>query len=77
MINAFYPNFDVNQQKLDLWAEIMKDQEYEYVMSKTREYTLDNKFPPTVSDLVIKKRSKSRVQIEHEEMLRREGLLTD
>lgn|SRR5690625_4163382 len=70
-----YPNLEVTQSRVDTWSKFMKDQNPAIVMRKAEEHVLNNKFPPTISDLIVIPFKKSRDQIEHEKMLRENGLL--
>ncbi|HLR70265.1 MAG TPA: replicative helicase loader/inhibitor [Pseudogracilibacillus sp.] len=47
-----YPNFHVDQSKIDHWTRILKDQNPATVMRHAERYVLDNKYPPCLSDLL-------------------------
>lgn len=51
-IVSFYPHFEVTQEKIDNWALIMKDQNFDRVMFRVRKHVETEKFPPTPSELV-------------------------
>lgn len=74
-LNDVYPSVELTQSRIDTWAALMKDQNPAKVMKKAEEYALKNKFPPTISDLRTDSFKKSMDQIEHEKMLKENGLL--
>lgn len=51
LLSDVYPNFDFDQSKIDTWARLLKDQNPAIVMRNAERYTLENKFPPSLSDL--------------------------
>jgi hypothetical protein len=51
VIASVYPNFEVTQDKLDLWTKLLKGNNPAQVMMNVERYILDNKFPPTVADI--------------------------
>lgn len=51
IIKSVYPQFEVSTDKLNVWANLMRDQEAETVISNTKSYVLNNKFPPTIADI--------------------------
>lgn len=74
-LNDIYPNVEVTQSRLDTWHKFMKDQNPATVMQKAENYVINNKFPPTVADLITIKPKKSVSQKRHEKMLKENGLL--
>lgn len=74
-LHDVYPNLEVTQSRLDTWSKFMRNQNPAIVMKKAEKYALNNKFPPTIADLITIKYEKSREQIEHEKMLKENGLL--
>mgnify|MGYP001054982987 FL=1 len=46
-----YPNFVVSSEKVDIWYEFLKDNDYQSVLNKTKEYVKTNRFPPSIADL--------------------------
>lgn len=50
-INSVYPNFEVTQEKIDAWSLVMKDMDFGRVMARAKEHALENKFPPTISEI--------------------------
>lgn len=56
LLSDAYPNFDFDQSKIDTWARLLKDQNPAVIMRNAEQYVLDNKFPPALSDLRVKKK---------------------
>jgi|GEM_PF-6455207 hypothetical protein len=52
-----YPNFEVSSEKLNIWYEFLKDNDYQSVLNNTKEYVLSNRFPPSIADLNKKRES--------------------
>jgi hypothetical protein len=46
-----YPNFEVSSEKLNIWYEFLKNNDYQSVLNNTKEYVLTNRFPPSIADL--------------------------
>lgn len=55
LIEVTYPSFTISQKKIDVWAELLKDQDADRIMYNAKNYAVDNKFPPTISDLRVRK----------------------
>lgn len=56
LLSDSYQVFNFDQSKIDTWTRLLKDQNPAVVMQNAERYVLENKFPPSVSDLrVIKK----------------------
>lgn len=51
LLNDAYPNFDFDQYKINTWAKLLNDQNPAIVMQNAEKYALENKFPPSLSDL--------------------------
>jgi Loader and inhibitor of phage G40P len=51
----FIGRFDADNKTVEAWYFHLKDQNKEEVMEKVKKYVRNNKFPPTVSDLVSSK----------------------
>jgi hypothetical protein len=52
-----YPKFEVSSEKLNIWYEFLKDNDYQTVLRNTKEYVLSNPFPPSIADLNKKRES--------------------
>lgn len=50
-IKSVYPNFVVDQDKIDAWTRVMKDNNPVAVMKNAERYALENKYPPTIADI--------------------------
>lgn len=70
LITHVYQRFDVTSEKLDIWHYFLADQDYKIVRSKTLRHIKNEKFPPTVAEIITIKPKKSVTQIEHEKMLK-------
>ncbi|OHR73978.1 hypothetical protein HMPREF3291_05175 [Bacillus sp. HMSC76G11] len=55
LISAAYPKFDFDQNKLNTWHRLLKDQNPEVIIRNTERYVLENRFPPSIADLREKK----------------------
>lgn len=51
LIGHVYPNFEVTQEKLDVWHKLLKDQNPAVVMKNAERHVLESKFPPVIADL--------------------------
>lgn len=51
LISDAYPHFDFDQGKIDNWSRLLKGQNPVVVMKNAERYVLENKFPPSLSDL--------------------------
>jgi len=51
LIKSIYPTFEVTQEKIDIWANVMKKMDYERVIVRAREHFAENKFPPTIAEI--------------------------
>lgn len=52
-INAAYARFDVTDERLMLWAEMMKDMDYDKVNARLKQHIKVNKFPPSVAEISV------------------------
>src|SRR5690625_2846423 len=51
LIKSVYPNFEVDQMKVDAWAKVMRGQDYDRIIIKLKEHKKTNKFPPTIAEI--------------------------
>ncbi|CEI81266.1 Loader and inhibitor of phage G40P [Oceanobacillus oncorhynchi] len=51
LIKSIYPNFEVTQEKIDMWADVMKGMDFDRVMARAKEHVTTNKFPPTIAEI--------------------------
>lgn len=51
IIHAYYPNFSVNSEKVDVWHKVMEDMDYKRVKKRLEDYAIDSPFPPTVANI--------------------------
>lgn len=50
-----YPNFEVSSEKVDIWHELLADQDLNEVMRKAKDHAKTNKYPPSVAELYTPK----------------------
>lgn len=55
LINEFYEHFDITQSKIDSWALLLKNSDFETVKDNLFKHCRTNKFPPKVSELLLEK----------------------
>ncbi|NRD79796.1 hypothetical protein HPT25_20890 [Bacillus sp. BRMEA1] len=53
-IAVFYDQFEVNQEKVNLWHQMLRDSNFEDVRNNLYTYVKESAFPPKVSDLMAK-----------------------
>jgi hypothetical protein len=46
-----FPSFDFDQDKLNTWHRLLKDQDPARVMKVAERFALEQKFPPVIADL--------------------------
>lgn len=51
LLNSAYPNFHIDQNKIDTWTRLLKNQCAATIMRNAENYALENKFPPAIADL--------------------------
>ncbi len=54
IINGAYGNFLMNREKNDVfnaWYEVLKNCDYELINKRVMQWILENKTPPTISDI--------------------------
>lgn len=56
LISDVYPNFDFDQNKIDTWARLLKNQNPAVIMRNAENYVINNKFPPSIYDLYSAKK---------------------
>lgn len=52
LIKTAFPSFEISENVITLWTNFIKGEDYETVTENFREYTLTNKFQPTIHDMV-------------------------
>lgn len=50
-LNAVYPNFDVNQIKINVWTNLLGDQNPAIIMRNAERHAMSSKFPPNPAEL--------------------------
>ncbi|WP_339205273.1 replicative helicase loader/inhibitor [Bacillus sp. PS11(2022)] len=52
LIKQYFEHFEITQQKIDSWHELLQEAEYEEVRRNLINFCRLNKFPPKVADLL-------------------------
>ena len=65
-----YPNFEVSSEKLDIWAELLADQDFESIIKRAKEFAKENRYPPAVADLYIPKPKKNEYLVKYQQWLK-------
>jgi hypothetical protein len=60
-IYLYYEQFEINQQKIDGWHEVLKDFSYEPLHRNLVKYVMLSSFPPKICDLISTSDRLSRV----------------
>ncbi|MDM5227210.1 replicative helicase loader/inhibitor [Cytobacillus sp. NJ13] len=60
LISVYYNQFEVNQQKIDYWHEVLKHHEIEDLRLNLLRHVEVSPYPPKISDLVRKSAAVSR-----------------
>lgn len=51
LLHNAYPNFSLDQKKIDAWHRLLKDQNPAIIMRNAERYIMEFKFPPSIADL--------------------------
>lgn len=69
MFRDVYNNFDFDQQKLNTWHSLLKNQDLDTVLKNAERLVLESKFPPSLAELLeVKKDDNSGWEINHEHL---------
>lgn len=52
LISNAYDMFDVNEEKVSLWDQMLKEQDLQRVLSNLADHIKVEKYPPSISDLI-------------------------
>lgn len=66
LIKTAFQSFEISEQVIILWTSFLNGQDTEVVQENFKEYVKNNKFPPTIHDL-IKPNEEVRARREKEE----------
>lgn len=72
-IAAVYQNFDVNNFKQNIWAELLKETEFQHAVAATTGLLRCSKFPPTPADIIEAAKIEKLLQFERLEELKIES----
>lgn len=56
-ITNYYSQFSVTEEMVKVWHDILREYPFQHVAQNLRDYVRENKFPPTIADLVKSKHS--------------------
>ncbi|WP_144473001.1 replicative helicase loader/inhibitor [Bacillus pumilus] len=59
LIKTYYEHFEIDQERINAWARILKPENYEQIEAKLIVYVKYNQFPPKVADLIKAKESRT------------------
>lgn len=51
LISNAYDMFDVTEEKVDLWDNMLRDQDFNIVLENLRNHIQREKYPPSIADL--------------------------
>lgn len=51
LLSDVYPQFHLDQSKIDNWTRLLKGQNPAIIMRNTERYILENKYPPSLSEI--------------------------
>ncbi|WP_338470940.1 hypothetical protein R4Z10_19535 [Niallia sp. XMNu-256] len=60
LISVYYDSFDLQQEKIDEWCRVLKDETLQVLEENLRKHVAYSPFPPKVSDLLCKPKNGSR-----------------
>ncbi|MFC5773711.1 replicative helicase loader/inhibitor [Ectobacillus antri] len=53
-IGAAYPNFEVTEDSMDVWMEMLQDSSFEGSLSRVKEHIRQHRFPPSIAEVIVK-----------------------
>jgi len=51
-IAAAYPNFEITEDRLTVWTDMLKDSSYPKSLAKVKEYIRNHKFAPSIAEVI-------------------------
>lgn len=52
-INSAYSRFDVTDDRIALWGDMLKDMDFNKVMHRLKTHIKDKPFPPSISEISV------------------------
>jgi hypothetical protein len=52
-LKYIYPNFEVSSEKIDIWTELLSDQDFSKVMERAKKHSLEHRFPPSIAEIRV------------------------
>ncbi|WP_025727743.1 replicative helicase loader/inhibitor [Heyndrickxia ginsengihumi] len=71
-INAAYSRFEVTDDRIILWNEMLIDMNFEKVMSRLKAHIREKPFPPTIAEITVHEPPRNEF-LEEFEIWKREG----
>ncbi|OKL37018.1 replicative helicase loader/inhibitor [Domibacillus mangrovi] len=71
-INAAYARFEVTDERMVLWTELLQDMDYEKVNYRLKQHIKNNKFPPSIAEISVYEAPKNE-HLEKVKQWEREG----
>lgn len=53
MIGEYYSKFDIDQEKVNAWFDVLKNYSFEKAKQNLTKYVAESPYPPRISDLVF------------------------
>ncbi|MEN0648886.1 replicative helicase loader/inhibitor [Caldifermentibacillus hisashii] len=69
-INAAYSRFEVTDERLVLWSEMLADMDFNKVMNKLKKYIKERPFPPTIADISVQETQENQFLLKYEQWLK-------
>ena len=51
-LTALYPNFELTRDRIEIWGEMLGDIEFMDAINNLKRYASENRFPPTIADIL-------------------------
>ncbi|MEM1505956.1 replicative helicase loader/inhibitor [Domibacillus sp. 8LH] len=58
-INTAYSRFEVTDDRVILWSEMLQEMDFDKVNARLRQHIKDNKFPPSIAEISVYERPKN------------------
>jgi hypothetical protein len=61
-VSIYYQNFVITEERVKEWALVIQEYDLEPTLNNLKEFAKENKFPPTLSDLITKKEVEKQIK---------------
>ncbi|MBY0597723.1 replicative helicase loader/inhibitor [Bacillus bingmayongensis] len=58
-IVAAYPNFELTDERIQVWIDLLEDSSYSKTMEKLKQHCKTKKFPPSVAEILVNETPKN------------------